>query len=386
MSTHYLRKVDHPTSVKEINLIREPSLTYQGTADFTAKPVFSVFDYGTFHPPVPLDNSTITLMAGFNFELLKAHGIQSHYMRLMTDEGDGIAAKDAIAAGITPSTMRVMYVNRHVPEFKDGAWDYSMFRGNGDPQRPLAYVHPLEFITRNELPESSSVWKRVARGDVTLADFGLPDSFNKGDAVPDTLQPLLDYSTKFEPDDRYVSPQQAQEMLGVNSDRFGKIANIVKNASTLMTEYAASRDFARLDGKVELITFIGSEGRVRDMLGDAVCTWHEDRLEYAGMPISKQLIRDEVKKHNPRWYDEITRAKQQAVDEGHEDFRTLMNPAITYTSPNPEFFTALNALFQAATNQWVAKPVYSVSPNKGNSLKDDLEKAIEGFNKTARRR
>ena len=379
MTGQYLRTVDHPTSVKKIQVVREPSQIYSGTADFTARPVFSVFDYGTFHPPVPLDNSTITLMAAFNFELLKERGIQSHYMRLIDNEGKGRTAKEAIAAGVTPSTMRVMYVNRLVPEFKDGAWDYSMFRGNGDPERPLAYVHPIEFITRNELPTASSVWRRINDGEVSLADFGLSDTFRRGDQIPDSLQPLIDFSTKFEPDDRYVSPQDAQYMLGVDNARFDRIAGTVKDASKVMTEYAASRGFKRSDGKVELITFIGSEGRVRDVLGDAVCTWHEDRLEYNGTQISKQLIRDEVSRINPRWHDEIKRAKKQAKKEGHEDFRDLMDPDITYTSPSQEFFTRINTLFQAATNQWVGARVYPVYPNARNTLEGNLEKAIEEF-------
>jgi len=66
----YVRIVEHQTSVKSIGVIEEPNHRSFGEADFKYRKVFSVFDYGTIVPPVPLDNSTICLMGGFNFELL----------------------------------------------------------------------------------------------------------------------------------------------------------------------------------------------------------------------------------------------------------------------------------------------------------------------------
>ncbi len=176
------RKVEHATSVKDINISVEPRPDRFGVADFTAKPVFSVFDYGTIVPPVPLDNSTITLMGGFNFE-------------------------------------------------KGVGWDYSMF-GKSDL---TCYVQPIEFISRNSLPASSSVWKRVERKEITLQDLGLPAAFKQGDEIPKHLKPILDYSTKFEPEDRYLSPQQAQRLMGMSDSDFARINETTRKASNLMT-------------------------------------------------------------------------------------------------------------------------------------------------------
>ena len=64
----YVDKIHHPTSVKTIFVVRRPTETEPGIADFRFNPVFSVFDFGTLEPPVPLDNSTIALMAAYNFE------------------------------------------------------------------------------------------------------------------------------------------------------------------------------------------------------------------------------------------------------------------------------------------------------------------------------
>ena len=139
-----------------------------------------------------------------------------------------------------------------------------------------------------------------------------------------------------------------------------------------MTEYAKSRGFTRVDGKIEYITF--NENNLQEIvLGDAVCTWHEDRLlTPQGLGISKQRIRDKVKKINPLWYEEIQKSKLRAKKEGIDDFRKLMK--LEYTSPEPEFFEKLNNLFRASTNPWVDNKYYNIYENKN-------ERAVEEFSK-----
>ncbi|MFH1054071.1 MAG: hypothetical protein V1740_06655 [Candidatus Woesearchaeota archaeon] len=382
----YLEVVDKATSVKRIGLIEKPTRTTPGVADMTYRPVFSVFDWGTIVPPVELDNSTVCLMAGFNFELLQERGIASHYLGLVTDEGELISAKEAISRGVAPTTLRVKFVNRVLPEHTEQGWDYSMF---GDPRKSAnpdymaqSYVQPVEFISRNKLGKASSVWKRVAAGEITMEDLGLPSDFKPGDEIPPELIPILDYSTKFEPDDRYPPRAEIQKMMGITDGRFARINASTRNASNIMTDYAASRGFTREDGKVEYITFMTGQGPV-DELADAVCTWHEDRLLAFGLGVSKQRIRDKVVELNPGWYGEIQRAKKQAKDEGVKDFRTLMDQSIQYTSPSAEFFEAANLLFQAATNMWVGRNVYPVYQRSKDSMENNLEKAIEEFGKVA---
>ena len=174
----YVKKIEHATSVKNIGLLVVPTHLNHGCGDFSYQPVFSVFDFGTIKPPVPLDNSTICLMQGFNFELLRNQGIESHYECLVTDQGEEISAKEAIARKIAPTIARVKFVNRIQPEFENGRWDYSMFQ---EPEYSN-YILPIEFISRNELPASSSVWKRVKRREITLQDLGLPKDFKQGDS------------------------------------------------------------------------------------------------------------------------------------------------------------------------------------------------------------
>src|SRR5439155_6178075 len=95
MPPGYIEKSHHATSVNTIFVVRRPTESEPGIADCQFNPVLSVFDYGTLQPPVPLDNSTIALMAAFNFERLREADIESHYIGLVKD-GEVLSAAAAI--------------------------------------------------------------------------------------------------------------------------------------------------------------------------------------------------------------------------------------------------------------------------------------------------
>lgn len=344
----YVDRIHHPTSVKTIFVVQRPTETEPGIADFRFNPVFSVFDYGTLQPPVPLDNSTIALMAAFNFERLREAGIESHYLAMVKD-GEAITAAAAIRRGIAPDTLRVRLVNRLLPAHTAAGWDYSIF--HVPPTRH--FVVPIEFISRVRIGANSSVWKRVSRGEITLADLGLPPDIQPGAPLP---QHVLDYSTKYEPEDRYLSSEESRRITGFSPERWTRLNQTTRETSRLITEYARSKGIEREDGKVEYVTL--DHGREVDVLGDAVTTLHEDRLILDGTDITKQAIRDAVKRFSPEWAAEIDRAKLEARRQGVADFRTLMDPAARYVSPPAELFERYNALARAFVNHWVGATVY----------------------------
>jgi phosphoribosylaminoimidazole-succinocarboxamide synthase len=357
----YIDKIHHPTSVKTIFVVQRPTETEPGIADFRFNPVFSVFDYGTLEPPVPLDNSTIAMMAAFNFERLREAGLESHYLGLV-HEGEAISAATAIRLSLTPDTVRVWLVNRLLPIHGAARWNYTVF------QTPPSnhFVVPIEFISRVRIGANSSVWKRVSRGEITLADLGLPPNIQPGDPLPNHV---LDYSTKYEPEDRYVSAEHARQITGFPPERWARINQTTAEASRLMTDWARSKGVEREDGKVEYVTL--DHRNSHDVLGDAVTTLHEDRLILDGTDITKQAIRDAVRRSSPAWVAEIDRAKTAARAQGVADFRTLMDPAIRCILPPAEFFERYNALARAFVNHWVGAAVY---PND-----HDLSRRLQEF-------
>ncbi|HLC81228.1 MAG TPA: phosphoribosylaminoimidazolesuccinocarboxamide synthase [Candidatus Nanoarchaeia archaeon] len=369
-------EIEHATSVKRIFVREMPTPTRPGRARFKNTTDYSIFDVGRQHPPTPLDNSTIAMMSAHNFELLNKDQIPNHYQGLIGPDGKVWAVQQAIDQGIALDTVEVLYVNRVLPQhFQGQGWDYSQFRVN----KVNNFILPIEFISRNELPPEASVWKKPGEDlEKTLQAWGLPEGFKNGDAVPEALKPLLSYTTKFEKYDQSLARQQVQEMLGFSCRTMGTIDEMTRAASRLMTDYAESRGFKRLDGKVEYIVVSESNNQIY-LLGDAVCTWHEDRLLWKGFGVSKQQIRNKAKALNPEWTAEIDRAKKAAAEQAVEDFRTLMDPEVQYRSPSAEFFKAVNLLFQAGTNQWLGAGLYKLYHSKNYSTAEALDKAIEDF-------
>ena len=126
----YIDVISHDTSVKTLSVIGHPTNRFPGLGDFGYEQgVFSVFDYGTITPTPRLDNSAICLQAGYNFEMLKDEGLNTHYLGLVTPEGEPISARDAVKRKIAPQTMRMNLVNRLKPTFNEekGQWNYSAF-------------------------------------------------------------------------------------------------------------------------------------------------------------------------------------------------------------------------------------------------------------------
>jgi phosphoribosylaminoimidazole-succinocarboxamide synthase len=267
----------------------------------------------------------------------------------MVHEGKALSAAEAIRQGLAPDTLRVALVNRLLPTHTPSGWDYSLFQSPPTNH----FVVPIEFISRVRIGANSSVWKRVARGEISLQQLGLPPNIQPGDPLP---HHVLDYSTKYEPEDRYVGAEEARSLTRFPSERWDRINRTTAEASRLMTEWAKSKGVEREDGKVEFVTIDHREET--DVLGDAVTTLHEDRLILDGTDVTKQAIRDAVKRSSPEWAAEIDRAKTEARSRGVADFRTLMDPAVQYVSPPAEFFDRYNALARAFVNHWIGAAVY----------------------------
>lgn len=380
--------MEYKTSVKTIKVLKDSTPTQTGVADFSMNPVYSVFDVGTIVPPHPLDNSTVTTMAAFNFEMLQEAKVKSHYRGVTNSDGELFnSVKYLIKRDEIPSAIRVKYVNRVMPIFNEetGTYDYSPFHNSKENN----FILPLEVIMRERLGEKSSVWKRVAKGELNPAEMDI-ENLKPGDKPPHTI---IDFSTKLEKEDRYLTPQEARKLIGFSEDEFESLKLNARKISSELTSYATSVGFEREDGKVEYIICPRPQGLIKSnilierddevlleaILADAAGTWHEDRFLFEGLPISKQLIRDEIVKVSPKWYEEVEKCKEEAKVKGVQDFTTLMNPKIQFESPSIEFFEDINRLFQVATNLWIGEELYKVYNDKSESLLDNMRRVTEEF-------
>jgi phosphoribosylaminoimidazole-succinocarboxamide synthase len=371
--TNYTSVLGEGTSVKQIGVFTSPTPTQAGVCDFIFRDVYSVFDWGKM--PMPegssVDNTTIVLMAALNFEMMQRRGLKTHYIGMVDDRGEIVSFQDVADRHLgpvggpqpLPNKIRVRYVNKLPVPFAEGQYDYSAF------QEPPAnnFVYPLEFIFRNSLGKDASVWKRIARGEISLSDFGLPETLKPGDKLP---SPVLDYSTKFESEDRYLRPEEAMKLAGLSPNRFANINEAILMADRLLTDDARSLGFVHEDGKVEMVRLGDNE----DAFGDVAGTWHEDRYLFGpdGKKISKQPYRDVNRLLNPEWAAEIDQRKAEARERGIKDWKSLVT--VQPKPLPPEFFAVMNNLFRAGTNRYTGHVFYpDASPS--------LEEAFAEFDK-----
>lgn len=284
-------KLIHRGSVKDI---------YQ-TADedvlaFKFSNRYSIFDWGEMPDLIKNKGKSLAKLGASFFEFLANEGIDSHYVGL-TDDGD----------------LKVQKV--YVPNaLVNNAYDYSFYRTN-----PTHTLIPLEVIFRFGITEGSSILKR-ANDFNYCQEIGLSGPPKVGEEYD---LPILEYSTKLERSDRYLSPLEAFEMAGLNPQEERDLVELVTTISLLLKSFFGEMNINLIDGKFEFA--FGAENDEGDreiILVDSIGP-DELRLDYQGFPISKDFLRQHYKKSS--WYQELEKAKKKANEVGERDFKKFIN-------------------------------------------------------------
>jgi len=316
------------TSVKDIRVDEAPDGGL-GRGRFYFTDDYSVFDWGKMPDEIPRKGATLCTMGAFNFELLEDAGVPTHY-RGVVDDGDVVPLAEADAA---PREMAIDLVD--IPELPhDGRdYDYEAFHeAAGD-----AVVVPMEVVFRNTVPLGSSLRRRS-----DPADHGL-DYDEWPDEAVDLDAPIVEFSTKFEDGDRYLSASEAERVAGPAD--VDEIAGVAREVNRVLTDRAADRGFAHQDGKIEVLSVDG-EIRVADVVG----TFDENRFAYDGTQVSKEVVRQHYRETEPEWVEAIDAAKDAAKEQDVADWKSLCEVA---PGPLPDdVLTAVSDLYAAGTNQY----------------------------------
>ncbi|KXB00507.1 hypothetical protein AKJ41_03990 [candidate division MSBL1 archaeon SCGC-AAA259O05] len=336
-------------SVKDIEVIEEPSSGSVGQAVFTFSDRYSVFDWGEMPEHIDDKGEALALMGAYTFERLERNGVKTHYLGL---EEDG-EIKNLENLETPSNKMHVKLVNVLEPEFKEESYDYSDYQNPPNDN----YLVPLEIIYRNRIPIGSS-----ARGRYSPADLGLEMNDWPNEAVS-LNEPLLEASTKLEEQDRYVSDEEAGNMSGLS---IRKIYEKAAKVNEIITERAEEIGMQHDDGKAEFL-YIGGNIAVGDVAG----TFDEDRFTFQGMQVSKEVLRQGYKKRQPEWVDEVKEAKEKAKKEGIRDWKDLVN-----TEPQTLGFEPLvSEMYRAGANKYVGRELFDV--RKLSEIMDELKDTLE---------
>jgi len=255
-------------------------------------------------------------------------GIKTHYVGLI--EGEKTKRLEELSSATNKMKIRLVRV------LKPRGRDYSIFskeRGN--------FLIPLEIIYRNKIPEGSSLLRRIASGEVKPEDFGLKE------VKPNMKleRPIVDFSTKLEDVDRYLSYEEAKRIASLSDEEFEELKRLVLRIDELITSEVAKANLENEDGKLE---FAFDEKR-DFMVVDAVGTPDECRFSFEGFEVSKEILRDYYRK--TEWYEKVKAHK------GKEGWREIVGvpPKL-----DEEVKKAVSQLYMSLCNEITGRKFFDV--------------------------
>ena len=333
------------TSVKDLRVETEPTREDLGRGAFVFTDDYSVFDWGKMPDSIPRKGASLCAMGADNFERLEDAGVPTHYEGVI--HGDEVGELSAVDQ---PPTQMAIELTR-VPDLPHvgGEYDYDAYHREAGEN----YLVPLEIVFRNEVPVGSSLRKRGRPADFGLDVEEWPE---KTVALP---EPVVEFSTKLEERDRYLTREAADELAGAVAVE--ELESLALEVNRVVTERAAEIGLTHQDGKIETLYHDGTV-KVADVVG----TFDENRFHADGRQVSKEAIRQYYKSSDPEWVAAVEEAKSDADAEGVADWRTLCE---VQPKPLPDHVvTAVSNLYAAGANAYTGLDLFDVP---------DFESAIE---------
>lgn len=294
-------------STKNLEVVEPPTDSSTGVGVFEYTDHFSLFHYGRMPNTIPGKGEAVCRMAVRNFQLLEEAGAPTHFRRF-----------------IPPN--RIEFDLAHLPTGDQPAVE------GASPQ-----VVPVQVLFRNELPQGSSVHRRLASGAVQPQELGLPDIPKVGDTL---REPIYEYATMYQSINRFINRSEAQRLAGLDDHQFQTMHELARQVNTVLTAHAREVGLNHSDGKVEFL--VSGVGDI--VVADSPGTPDESRLLFNGVHCGKQVLRN--------WY----------VREGLEVPVSMLIakgvPREQWPKPEPlppEFVQVMSDLYRALSEAWTGE-------------------------------
>lgn len=299
---------------------------------------YSVFDWGEMPDHLNGKGEALAFMSWFLFDYLgrpqtwqgwkapagfsrqgllkdlSEGGLPHHMIGLVSHDLKPLSFEREILSPSRNLAVRPVAVLRPESRQKDKklVWDYSAYQG-----RPRNALVPLEVIFRFGVPEGSSLLKRT--GDAAYCrDIGLSAPPSPGDRFE---IPVIEFSTKLENKDRYLTYAEAASIAGLHPAELGNLKDLAALVALRLKDCFAGIDVELWDGKVEFAFGEGEKNGVRDfVLVDSIGP-DELRLTVAGVPLSKENLRSFYRP--TAWCANVEKAKVLGDERGEKDWRKI---------------------------------------------------------------
>lgn len=325
-------------SVKDLVIIKETKGNKPGEGRFVFSDRYSVFDWGEMPDHIGNKGKAICIATAYFFEELEEIGIRTHYLGIFED---GKLKK--LKSLREPSNILGLKLLRVLkPSVRDAKYDYSVYK-----KERVNFLIPLEVIYRNSLPEGSSIFKRLREGTLKLDHLNLKEMPKPGDLLEN---PIIDFSTKLERTDRYLTPEEAREIAGLSEDEMERVKEISLKINSFITEKTEKIGLFNEDGKFEF----GFDEKRNLILVDALGTLDECRFTYEGIPVSKEIARIYYRK--TEWFIELEEAKK--IDK--INWKSIVKSA---PSPlPPDLAESISLIYQAYANEITGREWFKTPP------------------------
>ncbi|MQS11321.1 phosphoribosylaminoimidazolesuccinocarboxamide synthase [Streptomyces kaniharaensis] len=239
-------------STKDLEILRPPADGRPGDGILTFTDRYSVYDFGVMPDEIPGKGIASATMAVHSFGLLAAAGVPTHFVEQVSERS---------------LRIRLLEID---------------FLGKSAATGPAGMI-PLQVVYRNALPRESSVHRRTAAG--TLDPALVPPYAPSG--APWLAAPMVEFTTKFEDTDRFVTAEEAALVGRVTPADLAGIADLTRTVAGVLTAHADAVGLRLADGKAEY----GFDEHRRPLLIDHVGTPDENRFYFRGTPVCKELLR-----------------------------------------------------------------------------------------------
>ena len=236
------------------------------------------------------------------------NGLDHHFLAVI-DQGTGLENKEAIS-----SLSKVKKVNVIRPEHKNQIYDYQKYL-----EKPLNCLVPIEIIFRTGLARGNSFSKRLNANPLIAKDIKQEASeLNEGEFLK---KPFIDFSTKLEKGDRYLSYSEAQKIAGLSGHEFQDLQTLALLIGLRLFVFHKKMNTNLWDGKIELAFSekLNSKSDRDFILVDSIGI-DELRLTHKSKSLSKEFLRETYKKTS--WYEALEKAKDLSKSNG-KDFKII---------------------------------------------------------------
>lgn len=310
-------------------------------------------------------------------------GLTSHFAGL-TDLNRKTLPTSTAALSLyanTDTLLKVLraQVNWPSPKILFGQNIYFYDQDNFSPQAKR--LVPLEVVFRFGMGKGSSLSKRLAENPAYIQQLGFPA---KPAADEWFDHPIIEFFSKLEPKDRFLTWQEASMLSGLNAALFEDLIETAIDIALALHHLFAQKGLELWDGKLEFVLvpkrISGNEQQAKLLLADSIGP-DELRLIYRGQQLSKEFIRQFYR--STSWVEALQRAQEIAVDEPGRDWKEICVNDLKQAPPylSPQMKAVVDKLYGVIANHVIGTTIFSDQPTL-----DELVSSLEGALATADRK